>query len=466
MNDLTIALNADSGIPLYEQIYDYIKEQIRSGKMEKGMRLPSGRALSEYLEVSRSTVVMAYEQLLSEGYIEARPGAGYFVAEIEGLYHVSVKKRPKAEEIAQPVQYEYDFSPRGIDLNSFPFNNWRKISKNVLVDDNKELFAPGHPQGEADFRDTISKYLYQSRGVSCSPENIIIGAGNEYLMMMIAQLLDENMVYAMENPTYMQAYRILRSLKKEVCAVSLDEYGMNIEELERSRADVAYVTPSHQYPLGVVMPLKRRQELLKWAEQKEERYIIEDDYDSEFRYKGKPIPALRGADREDKVIYIGTFSKSIAPAIRMSYMVLPDRLLMRYRQKLYFYSCTVSRIDQNIVNIFLGEGYYERHLNKMRALYKARHDVLLRELKKLGKDFEICGENAGLHILLTAREENSEQQLIEKAAEQGVRVYPLSSYYIGEEPVQSKTVILGYANMDEEKIVKGVALLLKAWNET
>lgn len=463
MNDLTIELNVNSDVPLYEQIYGYIKEQIKSGMLVKGTRIPSGRVLSSYLEVSRSTVIMAYEQLISEGYIESRPGSGYYVADIEGLYSVSVKKEKKRTEIKPLPKYSYDFSPRGIDLNSFPFNNWRKITRNVLVDDNKELFAAGSPQGEPEFRETISRYLYQSRGVSCSYENILIGAGTEYFMMLLTQLLDKDVVYAMENPTYMQTYRILRSLNRKVCAVNLDESGMSIEGLRKSGADIAYVMPSHQYPLGIVMPVKRRRELLLWALESENRYIIEDDYDSEFRYKGKPIPALRGSDDVDKVIYIGTFSKSIAPAIRMSYMVLPDKLLEIYHERLYFYSCTVPRIDQNIVNQFLSDGYYERHLNKMRALYKSRHDVIIAEMKKMEDRFIISGENAGIHILLTSQKGVSEKELIEKAAAADVCVYPLSAYYIEGCASNAATVMLGYANMDEKRIKKGIDILNNVW---
>lgn len=463
MNDLTIELNVNSGIPLYEQIYEYIKKQIKTGMLVKGTRIPSGRVLSSYLEVSRSTVIMAYEQLLSEGYIEARPGSGYYVADIEGLYSVSVKREKKRNEVKPALKYSYDFSPRGIDLNSFPFNNWRKITRNVLVDDNKELFAAGSPQGEPEFRETISRYLYQSRGVSCSPDNILIGAGTEYFMMLISQLLDEKSLYAMENPTYMQTYRILKSLNRKICVVSPDESGMSIDGLRKSGADIAYVMPSHQYPLGIVMPVKRRQELLLWALESENRYIIEDDYDSEFRYKGKPIPALRGSDDVDKVIYIGTFSKSIAPAIRMSYMVLPEKLLEKYHEILYFYSCTVPRIDQSIVNQFLSEGYYERHLNKMRALYKSRHDVIISEVKKMEDRFIISGENAGIHILLTSKTGVSEKELIERAATADVCVYPLSAYYIEGCTGNAATVMLGYANMEENRIKKGIDILNNVW---
>lgn len=469
MIELAIQLNQDNSVSLYEQIYNHIRSEIRNGNLSCGMKLPSTRNLCNHLQVARSTVQMAYDQLLSEGYIESLPCKGYFVADIEGMYDVSFEmgeiELPKADtdKINNEKEYKYDFSSSGIDLDSFPFNHWRKITKNVLVDDNKDLFMRGDVQGEAEFRKTISSYLYQSRGVVAKPQNIIVGAGNEYLLMLLNQLLDFKKTYAMENPNYRQTYRILKSLGEEVLIVSQDKSGMQVKSLEAAGANIAYVMPSHQFPIGIVMPMKRRMELLNWAAQSENRYIIEDDYDSEFRYKGKPIPALCGFDKYQKVIYIGTFSKSIAPAIRMSYMVLPDELMQIYHDRIGFYSCTVSRIDQMIVRDFMESGYYEKHLNKMRALYKGRHDVLLCQLESLSDRFIISGENAGLHVLLKSKNELSEKELIDRAARAGVKVYPLSAYDIGDTAPERNTVILGYANCDETQIKEGVELLCKAW---
>lgn len=464
--ELTIKLEQASGVPLYEQIYEYIKSEICKGNLESGSRLPSSRMLAQYLQVSRSTVGMAYDQLISEGYVEAVPCKGCFVADvsdIEDMYGMTLGMHVDVERV-QPEgeKYEYDFSPRGVDLNCFPFNNWRKVTRSILNEDNRELFQLGNPQGEYAFRVTIHKYLHQSRGVNCSPDNIIIGAGNEYLLMLLNQILGGNNVFAMENPTYKQVYRIFTSLAQKVVMVDLDKHGMNVDELEKTGANIAYVMPSHQYPLGVVMPLKRRVEMLKWAKSKENRYIIEDDYDSEFRYRGKPIPSLQGYDADGKVIYIGTFSKSIAPAIRMSYMVLPDALLEIYRKNLRFYSSTVSRIDQNIVNEFIRRGCYERHLNKMRNVYKARHDTLLAALKTLGEDFVISGENAGLHILLQGKH-MTENEMIQAAQRAGVKVYPLSEYYIEDKKDKKDTILLGYSKMDETKIIEGIERLKKAF---
>lgn len=462
MEELTPDLLANSNLSMYEQLYAYIRDEIRNNNLTRGTKLPSTRVLCKHLEVSRSTVTMAYEQLLSEGYIESVQSKGYYVADIEGLYNVEFHNEPSFEMSEPKEQYDCDFSPSGIDISSFPFNSFRKITKNILVDDNKELFLKGHVQGDYEFRQTISNYLYQSRGVAAKPENVIIGAGNEYLLMFLNQLIRGEKIFAMENPTYQQTYKILKSLGEKIAIIGQDKYGMSVKELAETGANIAYVMPSHQYPLGIVMPMKRRMELLKWANEKENRYIIEDDYDSEFRYRGKPIPALCGFDKYQKVIYIGTFSKSIAPAIRMSYMVLPDSLMEIYK-KFNFYSCTVSRMDQSIVRSFMESGHYVKHLNKMRALYKARHDLLLECLEDFKEKFVVSGENAGVHLLLESVEKKTEAELIELAQNVGVRVYPLSKSDISREKTERNTVILGYANISEEDIVSGINKLKNVW---
>ena len=463
MNELTINLNSRSKKPLYEQIYDYIKSDIQNGRIPYGEKLPSTRALSKHLEVSRSTVELAYEQLLSEGYIESAPYRGFFVAQIDELYQLKKGEKKSPKKIVKKREYRYDFTPNGVDLNSFPYNVWRKLSKDILLDDRTELFRTGDPQGEYGFRNAICNYLYQARGVNCSPEQIVIGAGSDYILMLLGMILGRLHTIAFEDPTYKQAFRVIQTLGYQTVPVIMDKHGMTIHDLENSGADIAYVTPSHQYPTGIVMPIKRRMELLRWAYKKDGRYIIEDDYDSEFRYKGKPIPALQGYDVQDKVIYLGTFSKSIAPAIRLSYMVLPKHLLEEYQVKGSFVNSTVSKVDQKIVQHFIEEGYYERHLNKTRALYKSRHDVLLEALKPLEDICKISGEHAGVHILLTFENGWKEQDLIARAEKEDIRVYGLSDYRIRKEKEQKATILLGYANMSEQDIKEAVAVLNKCW---
>lgn len=486
MNELTISLDTKSKTPLYEQIYHYIKHEIQTGQIRSGDKLPSTRALCRYLEVSRSTVELAYEQLMSEGYVEAEPCRGFFATDVDGLYQL---KRPvtihKDEDMAKYKKSPYDFTPNGVDLNSFPYNIWRKLSRESLLDDRAELFRLGNPQGEYGLRSAICSYLHQARGVNCDPEQVIIGAGNDYLLMLLATVIGQEHKIAFENPTYRQAYRLLEKLSFPICTVDMDSRGMSVAKLEASGADIAFVMPSHQYPLGIVMPIKRRLELLRWAGRQEGRYIIEDDYDSEFRYKGKPIPALQGYDSQERVIYIGTFSKAIAPAIRMSYLVLPQPLLKRYQERSRFLNSTVSKVDQLILEKFIGDGYFERHLNKMRALYKSRHDTLLSclkgilcrketdsphgtrtegSLKEKAERFRISGEHAGVHLLLHVLNGMQEEELIRRAERRGVKVYGLSEYYVKPRPDAPATILLGYANMSEEKIVEAVKILAEEWN--
>lgn len=484
--ELMIPIQNHDKVPMYEQIYVFLKDEIRRGNLREAVRLPSTRVLAQHLKVSRSTTQMAYDQLLSEGYIQSVPYKGYFVADIEGMMQTQTELERcarKSDQVSGRLKPEdaftsqtsgekgaslagdiIDFSPRGIDLDHFPYNTWRKITKHTLGEDNRSLFLSGHAQGEPLLREAVRDYLHSARGVICRSSQIIVGAGSEYMWMLLCQLLGNDQKIAMETPTYKQAYRVFESLGHQVMPVAMDSFGMSVEKLEKSGAEIAYVMPSHQYPMGIVMPVKRRQELLDWAAQKEGRYLIEDDYDSEFRYKGKPVPALQGMDQRGKVIYFGTFSKSVAPAIRISYMVLPESLMEIYQKKAGFYASTVSRIDQNILYRFLVEGHYERHLNRMRAVYKAKHDCLMAALKQLEPAFEIRGEYAGLHVLLTSRQKKTEEWLVTQALQAGVKVYGLSSCILEPEQAEGPgTVLLGYANLSEEEIVTGVGLLLQTW---
>lgn len=465
MNELTINLRPNSKTPLYEQIYSYIKQDIQKRNILSGEKLPSTRALARHLEVSRSTVELAYEQLRSEGYIEAEKCRGYFAAQIEGLYHLKQENALVPEgKVEGERKYVYDFTPNGVDLKSFPYNTWRKLTKDCLQDDRAEMFRLGEPQGEWGLRRAICGYLHQARGVNCLPEQVIIGAGNDYLLMLLSTVIGHEHKVALENPTYKQAYRLFKNLSYEVCTVDMDSQGLQITGLSSSKADIAFVMPSHQYPLGIVMPIKRRMALLAWANESKSRYIIEDDYDSEFRYKGKPIPALQGYDRNGRVIYMGTFSKSIAPAIRMSYMVLPRPLTALYHTRSGFLNSTVSKVDQLVVQKFIEEGHYERHLNKTRALYKSRHDTLLGCLRNFQDLCTIAGENAGVHLLLHFRGRMTEEELVLRAAQKGVRVYGLSEYFIEPQKRTKPTILLGYANMNEEKIKEAAGILMKAWH--
>lgn len=473
MNEIMIDLQGGAKAPLYEKIYEYIKNEIVDGKISKGEKLPSTRLLAKNLSVSRSTVELAYDQLLAEGYIEAEPYRGYFVCDVEALYQLEqrnhMQKKLQAGQDWQPgwkteikhgagssKQKEIDFSPYTIDTQNFPYNVWRKLHKNVLLDDREEILLSGDGQGDHELRMAIADYLHQARGVNCVAEQIIIGAGNEYLELLLAQVLGEKKTVLMDDPTYLQAYRTFSNMGYLVKNIPAEQGSMPIEAVRRENADILYVMPSHQFPLGTVMPLKQRLELLKWASEKEGRYLIEDDHDSEYRYKGKPIPSLQSIDHEEKVIYLGTFSKSIAPSLRISYMVLPQHLLKNYQSYCGFYSTTVSKIQQEVLCGFIRGGYFGRHLNKMRGIYKNKHDFLVSELKKRPWVENIAGDNAGLHVLVQVDTQMSEEELCERAAEQGIHLMGISEHYIHKPPVSKPVLLLGYGKPDEKRILEGL----------
>lgn len=458
---LTISLDTKSNIPLYEQIYRYIKNEISAGNLSAGDKLPSARNLALNIQVSRNTIDMAYGQLLSEGYIDSISKKGYYVNQVTNLVHIS--SHNSSTEIQNKVakkNYKYSFSPFSIDLNSFPYNTWRKLSKNCMNDANKDLFLLGANNGDLGLRIAIKKYIHDSRGVNCDAEQIVIGAGADYLLQLLAQLFNKSNRIAFENPTYKQAYKIFKGFGFKTQGIFIDENGINIDELKKSNSSIVYVTPSHQYPLGIVMPIKRRLELLAWCNEPESsRYIIEDDHDSEFRYKGKPIPSLQSLDNNSKVIYLGTFSRAIAPAIRIGYMVLPKPLLDIYNKLFSHYSSTVSRIDQTIIKNFIEEGHFERHLNKMRKIYKCKHDTMLNALKIFKNNIETNGENAGLHLVITFKYNISEDKLIKIASDNSIHLFGLNKHYIKTPPAAFPTILLGYANLSEQEIYEGISYL-------
>lgn len=466
MIEIMIDLQGGTKAPLYEKIYEYIKNEIVDGKISKGEKLPSTRLLAKNLSVSRSTVEMSYDQLLAEGYIEAEPCRGYFACDIEELYKPERKKKvPEQGDANRMMQHNkrsreaIDFSPYTIDTENFPYNVWRKLHKNVLLDDREDILLSGDGQGDYELRQAIADYLHQARGVNCDASQIVIGAGNEYLEILLAQVLGKAKTVVMDDPTYLQAYRTFCNMGYTVKNISDNHGNLPIEQVRRENPDIIYVMPSHQFPLGTVMPLKQRLELLKWAAEKEGRYLIEDDHDSEYRYKGKPIPSLQSIDREETVIYLGTFSKSIAPSLRISYMVLPEHLLQRYHEQCGFFSTTVPKIEQEVLCEFIRGGYFGRHLNKMRGIYKSRHDFLVNELKKRSWVDSIAGDNAGLHVLVRVNTRMTEKELCNRAADKGIRLMGIREHYIHTPPESKPVILLGYGKPDEVKILEGLRIL-------
>ncbi|MGN0027665.1 MAG: PLP-dependent aminotransferase family protein, partial [Clostridium sp.] len=338
-----------------------------------------------------------------------------------------------------------------------------RIYKEVLTEDNNELLQIGHSQGDRNLREAINNYLRFSRGVNAKIDNIIIGAGTEYLIQIIINILGRNKRFSVEEPGYYKIKKILKINGVNPIPISIDNQGVNVDRLRESNSEVIHITPSHQFPTGIIMPINRRIQILNWANESKGRYIIEDDYDSEFRFEGKPIPALQSLDNKGKVIYLGTFSKCFSPSERIAYMVLPDELMKIYRKDFSFLACTVSRSSQQALVRFIEEGYFERHLNKMRNIYRKKREFLVTLIKKYLNNTEIIGTNSGLHLLLKVNNGMNEEELIKSAEEKGVMVLGLSKSYLNNIE-ESKTVFLGYANLKYNEIEEAIKLLKEAWN--
>ena len=349
--------------PIYLYLYECIKKDIERGVLPKNTKLPSKRMLAEHLKISVLTVENSYFLLQNEGYIYSAVRSGYFVSDIEDLL-IQPKKAEIIKKEQKTAQYFMDFCENITNLEHFPHSVWTKIIRKELTENSSLLKRPPS-QGVYSLRKELSDYLYRYRGMTIMPEQIIIGAGTEYLYGLLIKILGKDSIYAVEDPGYSKISQIYNAESVETAFVELDEQGISIERLRKSKANVVHVSPSHHFPTGIVMPIKRRYELLNWANEIPNRYIIEDDYDSEFRYSGKIIPTMQGIDNGEKVVFINTFSKTISPGIRISYMVLPMHLISIFKQKLSFYSCTVSSIDQYVLATFIREGYFERHINRM-----------------------------------------------------------------------------------------------------
>lgn len=465
MDFLTPTLHTDSKTPIYQQLYHYIKVEIQEGRLQPNRKLPSKRKLSAYLNISQNTIQTAYDQLIEEGYITSYEKKGYFVNQIDDLQKLKltqIKDSSVSAEVAVPVIY--DFSYHGVDLPSFPFAIWRKLMKEVINEYDRELLQPGNSMGYAGLRIALAAYLHQSRGVNCTEHQIIISSGTEMLFQILFQLFDRRSIYGIENPGYEKLNQLFTANRALFKAIPIDENGMLPVEIERSNVNILCITPAHQFPSGQIMPINRRIRLLNWAKEAADRYILEDDYDSEFKYSGKPVPALQGLDSNDKVIYMGSLSKSISPTLRVSYMVLPPGLMDRYQKELSYLLCPVPIFEQKFLCRFIEEGYFERHLNRMRTIYKKKREVLVHEITKLNCGITIYGADAGLHLLLQVPNHMTEQQLIVTARAKGVKVYASSRYYSDPSNIPvTPIILLGYAVMSEEEIIKSVQLLKTAW---
>lgn len=469
-----IILNNDADIPLYVQIYEQLKEQIITGELREGSKLPSTRHLAETLAVGRNTVENAYLQLSSEGYVESRIGSGFVIQNIQSMTNFVYKeihyKSPiesKTEKDNALKIYPYNFEYGHLSSSDFPLGIWKKVTNKALASLTAEdMTRYSERKGELELRKDIADYLRKSRGVSCIPDQVILCSGFEYALSLLSQLLRETYdQVALEDPGYSGARDIFKNNGFKVVPISVEKDGLNLNELENSSSSIVYVTPSHQFPTGVVMPIQKRLLLHNWARRKN-GIIIEDDYDSELRYNSRPIPSISSVAGSENVIYIGTLSKALSPSLRVSYMVLPDKWMTRYNGDFEMYQSPVSLIQQRIIQQFIHSGHWERHLRKTCIANKRKHDLLIHTIQELMDDIVVIhGRNAGLHILLESTQGLTEREMIEKAKERGVLVYPVSMFWLNTNRYSNNMVLLGFGNVSEEVIVEGIKQLAQAWKD-
>lgn len=461
--DLLITLDKFAKVPIYEQLYNGIKRSIISQLLDKGAKLPSKRQLADFLSISQTTVELAYGQLLAEGYITSVSRVGFFVEDIQELPFIeqSINQPIPSIEAEQPILY--NFSPSKIDAASFPFSTWRKYAKLVMDESSMELLQTGHSQGELALRVEIAHYLYQSRGIECIPEQIVIGSGTEHLLPMILRLFDDNSKLALENPGY--AAIPIAHLNEQAVPISIDADGLIIEQLEKSDANLVYLTPAHQFPTGAVLSASRRTQLLNWASEQNNRYILEDDYDSEFRYIGKPIAALQSMDRSGKVIYLSTFTKSLMPSLRVAYFVLPKPLIQIYKERLSYYSSTVPRFEQHILAHFMRDGHFSKHLNKMRKIYRKKHDKIIQVFSTHYPQIHITGDEAGMHFLISFTTTKSEATLLQNALNSGIHISSVSNYTFTSIKSVTPTFLLGFGGLALDEIEDAVHALMNAFTQ-
>lgn len=450
---LTYELKKSPGVPLYEALYRCIRRDILEGTLKPGTKLPSKRALSQNLEVSKITVEAAYNQLLAEGYIRSQEKVGYFVEAVEG------RNPPSPTQAEQPEKKrEFLLDLTGIGTEQFPFSVWSRLQREVMLDYGAQLLLPLPNRGVAELRQAIADHLAAFRGMQVSPQNILIGAGTDFLYNLLIQLLGRDKVYAVEEPGYDKIRQIYAAGGVRCVSAAMDDKGVLPEGL--SQGDVLHCSPSHHFPTGLVTPVSRRMELLDWAG--EEKWIIEDDYDSEFRFDAHPMPTLQTLDGAQRVIYMNTFSKTLAPSIRISYMVLPPALMEQFQNVLGFYSCTVPSFEQYTLARFLSRGYFEKHINRMRKFYKKRRNALVSMLETcaFSEKLTILEQDAGLHFLLKVDTALPDGDLVQKLAHVGIRVKALSQYY-HDQGRDRHCLVVNYSGVKEEALEQALAAVEK-----
>lgn len=461
MNDFTINFEYKGNTPIYKQLYDFLLSEINSGNLKENEKLPSRRALCNHLKISKNTVEAAYQKLAVEGYIVSVPRSGFYVRSYDK------DSRENTDEEKVLFDFKYNFSINGIDILKMPYEMWAKMYKDVIYE-NPGLFNHGEKFGEYILRKAIVKYIHEFRGVRCTAKQIIIGSGIDYLIIMLNTLFEKNTVYGFENPCNNRIYELARIFDKNIFLLDVTEKGFNMDALRKSNIDIIYVMPSNQYPMGYGMSAEARKELLDWAEEKDGRYIIEDDYDSEFIYDKRPVVSIQCMDKNEKVIYIGGFSKSIAPTINISYIVLPQHLADKWKKSLYACYVSVNLFEQRVLAEFIKNGYFAKHVRNMKTIYMKKRDFLINEIRKsaFGDKVRLYGDMNGTHFLLKFDTSRPECELIDAAKKNGVKIIPLSRHFLRKTGFYDrKILIFGFGGLTEFEIEDAVRLLEDAWKD-
>lgn len=429
----------------YYTLYENIRGEILRGKVRAGEKLPSKRALAESLGVSVVTVQLAYEQLAAEGYIYSKERSGYFVE------NVAVQSAPRSSPLRQtpqpPVKFKVDLVKGSVPARLFPFATWARLMRFVLADCGEHLLERVPCDGDVELKCALSEYLYRARGMDVDPRYIIVGAGSEYLYGVIVQLLGRDRLYAVENPGYGKISATYALNGAKWVAVNVGEKGMDVDALAESGATVAHVSPSHQFPTGEVMPVTQRLKLIAWAKEKG-GYVVEDDYDSEFRLAGKPLQSTYGLCPE-RVIYMNTFSKSLAPSMRLGYMVLPPALYEEYLNAFSGVANTVPLFEQKALAAMLGGGYFERHISRMRNYYKGVRKKLLERLEGV---CEVSDTGSGLHVTAKFPDATDDGEIKARAAAAGVNIKCLSDYLLAPMAGVEKRAVINYSGLDADNM--------------
>ncbi len=449
--------------PLYEHLYKCIKADINAGRLSAGFHLPSKRSFARNLNVSIITIENAYNQLMDEGYVYSLPKRGYFVSDISSIY--KIKKNEQIDlNIRLPDKndsFKIELSSNQTRAENFPFSVWARLLRDAISNHSDELMVPSPCGGILQLREAIASYLSSFRGMNVDPNQIVVGAGTEYLYSLLIQLLGRDKNYCVENPGYHKIAKIYAANNVSFEYSNLDEDGISVEELKKSGAEIVHISPTHHFPTGITMPVKRRYELLAWANEKDERFIIEDDYDSEFRFSGKPIPTLFSIDDCGKVIYVNTFSKSLASTVRISYMILPVRLANIFYERMNFYSCTVSNFEQLTLAKFISEGCFEKHINRMRLFYARQRQSVFECIKssELSQRCRVSEKDSGLHFILEFDTGFSDDELCNRFRDVGILISPLSDFYLDKKTAPEHKFILNYSNIDIKTLAKSLNLM-------